>query len=72
LRHQGSDSVHIQRIAQGAACRTKEGVVRAPHVVPKRGAAAHRAPNGMIATDKPVSGADCYLYPAEAKLRTWP
>ena len=68
----GARAETIQHLAQDAACRTKEGVVRAPRVLPKPGAAAHRAPNGMIATDKPVGGADCYLYPAEAKLGTRP
>jgi hypothetical protein len=62
----------IQRLASGAACRTEEGAVRTPRVAPKPGAAAHRAANGMIATDQPVGGADCYLYRPETRLGAAP
>ncbi len=68
----GARAEIIQRLASGAACRTEEGAVRAPRVAPKPGATAHRAANGMITTDAPVGGADCYLYRAEAKLGAGP
>jgi hypothetical protein len=68
----GARAEIIQRLAGGAACRTEEGAVRTPHVAPKPGAAAHRAANGMIVTDEPIEGADCYLYRAEAKLGAAP
>ncbi len=68
----GARAESIQRLASGAACRTEEGAIRVPRVAPKPGAAAHRAATGMIATDEPVDGADCYLYRAEAKLGAGP
>jgi hypothetical protein len=68
----GAHAEIIQRLAGGAACRTAEGLVRAPRVAPKPGVAAHRAVNGMIATDQPVEGAACYLFAAEARLGAEP
>jgi hypothetical protein len=68
----GARAEIIQRLAGGAACRTEEGAVRAPRVAPKPGVAAHRAATGMIVTDEPIEGAECYLYRSEAKLGTEP
>lgn len=58
----------IQRLAGGAACRSEEGVVYQSRIAPKLGVAAHRAANGMIATDQPVDKTPCYLYRSEVKL----
>jgi hypothetical protein len=59
----------IGRLASGAYCRDEKGVVRDPHVTPQKGAEAHRAGGGMIKTDEPVSGADCYFYHTEVALK---
>ncbi len=62
----------IGRLLAGAACRDEKGVVRQPPVRPADQAQAHRAHNGMIKTDDPVFGADCYFYRAEAVLSETP
>jgi hypothetical protein len=59
----------IGRLASGAYCRDENGVVREPHVTPQMGAEAHRAGAGMIKTDEPVSGADCYFFHTEGALK---
>lgn len=75
----GARAEIILSLAPGAACRTEQGVKRASGVVPKPGAAAHRAANGMIATDEPVEAtgkpdedAHCYLYRGEVRLDAEP
>jgi hypothetical protein len=62
----------IGRLAAGASCRDEKGVVRQPQVRPPDRAQAQRAHNGMIKTDDPISGADCYFYRAEAVLSETP